>query len=54
MSFPEQIKNIRMANGLSQKEMAEKLFVSQQAVSRWETGASYPDVPTLKLIALTF
>jgi transcriptional regulator with XRE-family HTH domain len=54
MDFPERIKNLRLANGLSQKEMAQKLFVSQQAVSRWETGASYPDVPTLKLIATTF
>jgi transcriptional regulator with XRE-family HTH domain len=54
MSFSEKIKAIRLERQLSQKEMAEKLFVSQQAVSRWETGLSYPDVPTIKLIAATF
>lgn len=54
MNFPDQIKTLRLNHGLSQKEMAQQLFVSQQAVSRWEKGVSYPDLATLKLIAHTY
>jgi transcriptional regulator with XRE-family HTH domain len=54
MNFPEQIKTLRLSRGLSQTEMAQQLFVSQQAISRWENGLSYPDLATLKLIAHTY
>ena len=50
----EVLSNIRKANNLSQDEMAEKVFVTRQAVSRWETGETVPNTETLKLISKTF
>jgi transcriptional regulator with XRE-family HTH domain len=47
----EQLCMFRQKNGLSQEGLAEKLFVSHQAVSRWETGKSLPNIDTI--IALT-
>ena len=37
------IYELRTGKGLSQEELAEKLFVSRQAVSRWETGETIPN-----------
>ena len=54
MNTSEVLKNIREKNGLTQEEMAEKLFVTRQAVSRWETGETIPNTETLKLISRTF
>ena len=51
MTLGEMIRNRREATGLSQQEMAEKLFVSRQTVSRWESGSRTPDVFTVKKIA---
>lgn len=48
------IKNIRTKNKLTQKEFAEKLGVTYQAVSKWETGKNLPDIETLKLICDTY
>jgi len=48
------LKELRKKHGLSQDEMAEKLFVTRQAVSRWETGQTEPNTETLKLISTTF
>ena len=45
------IKKIRKDNNLTQKELANKLNVTFQAVSKWETGKSTPDVDTLKRIS---
>ncbi|KPK65467.1 MAG: hypothetical protein AMK73_02880, partial [Planctomycetes bacterium SM23_32] len=39
---PEEIRSIRKAAGLSQKQLAEKLGVSVNSISNWETGSSYP------------
>jgi len=39
---------------LTQDELAEKLFVTRQAISRWETGETTPSIDTLKLISSTF
>ena len=39
--------NLRTERGLSQDELAEKVFVTRQAVSRWETGETRPGVETL-------
>ena len=54
MNTSEVLKNIREKNGLTQDEMAEKLFVTRQAVSRWENGETVPNTETLKLISTTF
>lgn len=40
-------RELRNKKGLSQRGLAEKLKVSQTAVSQWETGRTYPDVPTM-------
>lgn len=54
MTTSEVLKNIREQNSLTQDEMAEKLFVTRQAVSRWETGETTPNIESLKLISKTF
>ncbi|MBO4368703.1 MAG: helix-turn-helix transcriptional regulator [Desulfovibrio sp.] len=48
------IAELRHENGLTQKELAEKLNVSDKAVSRWETGKGYPDIPSLVAISELF
>lgn len=45
------IKRLRTARGLTQEVLAERLFVTRQAVSAWETGKALPDVETLERIA---
>ena len=54
MDTKEIILNLRTENGLSQEELAEKLHVTRQAVSRWETGETVPNVDTLKLLSREF
>ena len=48
------LADLRKSNGLTQDEMAERLFVTRQAVSRWETGVTTPNPTTLKLISSQF
>ena len=48
------IKDIRKKNNLTQKDLAEKLGVTYQAVSKWENGKNIPDIETLKDISKTF
>ena len=48
------IFELRTKNGLSQNELAEKVFVTRQAVSRWETGETVPNTETLKLLSKLF
>lgn len=48
------ILELRTKNGLSQDELAEKLYVTRQAVSRWETGETVPNTETLKLLSKLF
>lgn len=50
----EKLRNIRTKYHLTQEEMAEKLFVTRQAVSRWENGETEPGIESLKLISKTF
>ena len=50
----ETIKRLRMEQGLTQKELAEKLFVTPQAVSRWENGEVEPSVATISSLAKIF
>ena len=47
MRFEEKIVELRKQKGLSQEELAERLGVSRQAVSRWELGNTLPDIPNL-------
>ena len=44
MSLAEKIITLRKQNGWSQEELAEHLEISRQAVSKWELGASIPDI----------
>lgn len=48
------IYELRTKNGMSQDELAEKLFVTRQAVSRWENGETVPNTETLKLLSGLF
>lgn len=50
----EKIRELRRKNGLSQEELADKLNVSRQAVSKWETGAAVPTTETLVELANYF
>lgn len=54
MKTKDALVEVRKAVGLTQDEMTERLFVTRQAVSRWETGATIPNVDTLKLISKPF
>lgn len=47
MAFAENLLNARKRKGLSQEKLAEMLHVSRQAVSKWETGESTPDMDNL-------
>ena len=49
--FSERFRELRKKSGLSQEELAEKLNVSRQAVSKWETGAAVPTADKLAEIA---
>lgn len=51
MGFSEKILKLRMRNGLSQEALADKLMVSRQAVSKWESGVTLPE--TEKLITIS-
>ena len=48
------ILELRTKKGLSQEELAEKIFVTRQAVSRWENGETIPNTETLKLLSKLF
>lgn len=48
------IKKLRGKNGLTQEQMAERLMISRQAVSRWENGETQPDTESLKLLSKEF
>ena len=45
------LKELRKERGLTQEQAAEALFVSSKTVSRWETGATIPDLETLMNLA---
>ena len=51
MSLSDNIKKFRLANNLTQEQLAVKLGVSAQAVSRWENGDTTPNTDTLKLLS---
>ena len=54
MKTKDIILELRTKKGLSQDELAEKIFVTRQAVSRWENGETTPNIETLKLLSKLF
>ena len=54
MDTKDMIRRLRTEKGLSQDELAEKLFVTRQAVSRWENGETTPNTETLKQLSRLF
>lgn len=54
MDTKDIIYELRTKNGLSQDELADKVFVTRQAVSRWENGETVPNTDTLKLLSKLF
>ena len=54
MEFYEKLQELRKSKGLTQEELAEALFVSRAAVSKWESGRGYPNIDSLKAIAKYF
>ena len=54
MNTKEVIYELRTKKGMSQDELAEKVFVTRQAVSRWENGETVPNTETLKLLSKLF
>ena len=51
MEFNEKLQELRKQKGMTQEELAERLFVSRTAVSKWESGRGYPNIDSLKAIA---
>lgn len=54
MEFAKQLKKYRLNNDLSQEDLATKLFVSRQAVSKWENGEGTPDLDNIVKLAEIF
>lgn len=54
MKLNEKIEKLRIDNGLSQQDLADKVFVSRQAVQKWEKGKSQPSIDVLKLLSKLF
>ena len=54
MKVSERIKELRIEREWSQEQMAERLGVSRQAITKWETGAGAPDIENLMAIAQLF
>ena len=54
METKDVILQLRTQKGLSQDELAERILVTRQAVSRWENGETVPNTETLKLLSKEF
>ena len=54
MEFHEKLQELRRQKGLTQEELAEALYVSRAAISKWESGRGYPNIESLKAIAKFF
>ena len=54
MEFHEKLAELRKSKGLTQEELAEALFVSRTAVSKWESGRGYPGIDSLKQLSRFF
>ena len=51
MEFNEKLQELRKAKGITQEELAQALYVSRTAVSKWESGRGYPSIDSLKEIS---
>ena len=54
MEFNEKLQELRKSKGMTQEELAEALFVSRTAISKWESGRAYPNIDSLKEISKFF
>lgn len=54
MEFHEKLQELRKQRGMTQEELAEKLYVSRTAISKWESGRGYPNLESLKAISNFF
>lgn len=54
MEFNEKLQLLRKQNNMTQEQLAEKLYVSRTAVSKWESGKGYPNIESLKSISRLF
>jgi len=54
MEFHEKLQELRKQKGITQEELAQLLFVSRTAISKWESGRGYPNIESLKAISKCF
>lgn len=54
MEFNEKLQELRKQKGMTQEELAQSLYVSRTAISKWESGRGYPSIDSLKIIARFF
>ena len=54
MEFHEKLQELRRRKGITQEELAESLYVSRTAISKWESGRGYPNIDSLKAISRFF
>lgn len=54
MKFADKILSLKKAHGMSQGDLAEKLYVSGQAISRWEMGSAQPDAQNILQLSKLF
>ena len=54
MEFHEKLQELRKSRGITQEELAEALYVSRTAISKWESGRGYPNIDSLKEISKYF
>ena len=54
MEFNEKLQELRKQKGLTQEELAESLYVSRTAISKWESGRGYPNIDSVKATAKFF
>ena len=54
MEFSEKLQELRKSRSMTQEELAEALFVSRTAISKWESGRGYPSIDSLKEISRFF
>ena len=54
MEFNEKLQELRKREGMTQEELASRLYVSRTAISKWESGRGYPSIESLKAISRLF